>query len=138
MGGSGSGRPSENWRGGRKPKTAMAVVGTGLPEIPADMPIEVRPHWWRLIDMTQGVAFSQDTFALTELSWLLWRQQKFNEKLQAMPCDDELNRLSLAIGRAILILLGQFGLTPRSRQSLLVPRDEPDEEDELERLQRDF
>lgn len=70
---------------------------------------------------------------MAEAAWLLWRQHEFRKALLVMPLDDDLNRLSLAVGRSLSALLTQFGLTPRSRQILLVPREESevDEFDEL-------
>lgn len=139
MGGLGSGSfPDDGGthRGGRQKKSAVAVAGSGVPCRPDDMPAEVIPHWDRLDDLLSGVAYSQDSDAMAEAAYLLWRQQKFREALQEQPLDEDLNRLSLAVGRSLSALLTQFGLTPRSRQLLLVPR-EPEEKDEFEKLMED-
>lgn len=136
MGGRGSGSfpdDGSTHRGGRKKRSAVAVAGTGVPEKPADMPADVSACWDRLAETVQGVAFSQDTEAITEAAYLLARQERFRAALQDTPLDDELNRLSLAVGRALSTMLGQFGLTPRSRQILLVPREE-EAKDEYEKM----
>lgn len=136
MGGRGSGSfpdDGSTHRGGRQKKAAVAVVGSGSPVRP-DLPEAVLKHWDRLAEIVQGVAYEQDSEAMQEAAWLLWRQQKFHEALYALPLDEELNRLSLAVGRSLSALLTQFGMTPRSRQILLVPK-EAEEKDELEELQ---
>ncbi len=135
MGGPGSGWGSEDLGPGRKKKTAIAVVGSGSPVRPSNLPKEVAPHWDRLAEVVSGVAFSQDSEAMAEAAWLLFRQQKFREALLVMPLDDDLNRLSLAVGRSLSALLTQFGLTPRSRQILLVPKEET-EVDEFDALMK--
>ncbi len=134
MGGRGSGSFSEDThRGGRQKKSAVAVSGSGTPTPPKDLPESVRGHWWRFAEAVQGVAFEQDSEAITEAAYLMWRQQKFREALQDRPLDEDLNRLSLAVGRSLSAIMSQFGLTPRSRQILLVPKEE-EEKDELEKL----
>ncbi len=136
MGGPGSGSFSDDdyARPGRRKRAAVAVVGSGVPVRPDDMPEDVAKCWDRLAETVSGVAFSQDSEALTEAAWLLWRQGKFREALQANPVNEELNRLSLAVGRQLATLLAQFGLTPRSRQILLVPSKDDQEQDEFEKL----
>ena len=134
MGAKGSGGTMESR--GRKVKTAIAVVGSGVPEMPLGMTESVKPFWRRVVDVTAGVAFEQDSETLGELAQLLWRQSQFVECLEGDPLNDDMNRISLAIGRAILVLCSQFGLTPRSRQILLVPKEDVEEEDELEKLSR--
>ncbi len=137
MGGRGSGALPDDYgdshRGGRKKRAAVAVVGSGKPERPK-LPKDVAACWDKIAETVSGVAFSQDTEAITEAAWLLHRQQKFRKALQKSPLDEELNRLSLAVGRALMVLLGQFGLTPRSRQILLVPKEEEAEKDEFEKM----
>ncbi len=136
MGGFGSGSfpdDGSTHRGGRKKKSAVAVIGSGKPEKPK-LPKDVGLCWDRIAETVEGVAFSQDTEAITEAAWLLWRQQEFRKALKKTPLDEELNRLSLAVGRSLSALLAQFGLTPRSRQILLVPREEPEEKDEFEKM----
>jgi phage terminase small subunit len=136
MGGPGSGSfpdDGSSHRGGRKKRAAVAVVGTGNPEKPDGLPDGVGDCWDRIAETVQGVAFSQDSEAITEAAWLLWRQEQFREKLHEDPTSDELNRVSLAIGRALATMLTQFGMTPRSRQILLVPK-EPEEKDEFEKM----
>lgn len=134
MGGKGSGWGSEDVsRAGRKKKSAIAVSGSGTPTCPDDLPEAVKPYWWRFADVVQGIAFEQDTEAVTEAAYLLWRQQKFREALQSDPLNDEMNRLSLAVGRSLSAIMTQFGMTPRSRQILLVPKEE-EPKDEFEEL----
>jgi len=139
VGGRGSGSFPDDGRvhrGGRQKKAAVAVSGSGTPCRPEDMPEEVVPHWERLEELLSGVAYAQDSDAMTEAAYLMWRQQKFREALQGNPLDEDLNRLSLAVGRSLSAMLSQFGMTPRSRQILLVPR-EPEEKDEFERMMED-
>lgn len=137
MGGRGSGSfPDDGGvhRGGRQKRAAVAVAGSGSPVRPDGLPVGVAECWERLAETVSGVAYSQDSEAMTEAAWLLWRQGKFRESLLADPCNEELNRLSLAVGRQLAVLLSQFGLTPRSRQILLVPSKEDQEKDEFEKL----
>lgn len=134
MGGPGSGRISPSGSEGRdrRRKSAMSVVGVGVPDKPPDLPPAVAEFWDRLVELTQGVTFSQDSAAIAELAWLTWRQSKFREALADEPLDENLNRTSLAIGRAMSALWAQFGMSPRARQILLVPHTEPEEIDELD------
>ncbi len=140
MGGIGSGQyqGNSNWRGGKSKKTAVQVAGSGTPQMPEDLDKEARVHWHRIVELTQGVAFEQDSNAIAELARLCARQDAFNTALEKDPLNESLNRTSLAIGRAMHSLRLQFGLTPRSRQILVVPVDESEEPDELEILQRSF
>ena len=140
MGGAGSGQyPNNgNWRGGRKKQENIGVVGRGLPERPTTIPEPAIPFWDYLVDLTAGVAFSQDSYALASLASLMWRQCEITKRLQTDPVNEVLNRISLAIDRQSKSLFEQFGLTPKSRQLLQVIREDDDEEDELEKLQRSF
>lgn len=138
MGGPGSGSfpdDGSTHRGGRQKKSAVAVIGSGSPDKPDDLPADVSRCWDRLAEVVSGVAFSQDSEAITEAAWLLARQQKFRNALEKDPLDEELNRLSLAVGRAMSAIFTQFGMTPRSRQILLVPRED-EEVDEFEEFNR--
>jgi hypothetical protein len=135
MGGFGSGSfpdDGSTHRGGRKKRAAVAVAGSGKPDRPK-LPKEVGLCWDRIAETVEGIAFAQDSEAITEAAWLLWRQQEFRKALKKTPLDEELNRLSLAVGRSLSALFSQFGLTPRSRQILLVPREE-EEKDEFEKM----
>lgn len=135
MGGRGSGSfpdDGSSHRGGRKKRAAIAVAGSGYPVRP-ELPDGVAACWDRLADTVTGVAFSQDSEAMTEAAWLMWRQQQFHAALLSDPLNDDLNRVSLAVGRSLSALLTQFGMTPRSRQILLVPK-EPEEKDEFEKM----
>jgi hypothetical protein len=137
MGGRGSGSfpdDGSSHRGGRSKKAAVAVTGGGEPVMPPNLPREVAFYWDRFAEVVSGVAFSQDSEAMAEAAWLMWRQQKFHEALFFNPLDEDLNRLSLAVGRSLSALLTQFGMTPRSRQILLVPREEQ-EKDEFEQME---
>lgn len=118
---------------GRKSNATLGVRGTGAPELPDGLNEGVKACWHEIVELTSGVTFSQDSIAITEAARLLWRQRKFAEALDDNPTDDDLNRLSLAVGRQLNIILGQLGLTPRSRQSLMVPVD--DEPEKKSRLQ---
>lgn len=138
MGGIGSGSlPGTNQGGGRSKTAAVAVCGSGVPIRPDDMPSEVAEIWQRVFDLTTGVAFEQDSDAVAETAWLIWRQVKFREALAERPLDTELNKQSLSIGRALNALLVQFGLTPRSRQVLVVPKVEV-EVDPLDALRAEY
>jgi hypothetical protein len=136
MGGRGSGSFPDDGsahRGGRKKRAAVAVAGSGLPVRPDGLPDDVAMCWDRLAETVSGVAYSQDSEAMVEAAWLLWRQEQFRAALLEQPLDEELNRLSLAVGRSLSALLTQFGMTPRSRQILLVPKEE-EAKDEFEQL----
>lgn len=140
MGGPGSGSQpdSPTHRGGRTKKSAVAVCGNGVPLKPDDMPTEVAAIWDRVFDLLSGVAFEQDSDAVEELADLLWRQSEHRKALRERPLDIDLNKQSLAIGRAVNTLLFQFGLTPRSRQVLLVPKEEAKEVDPFDALQAEY
>tara|TARA_R110000868_G_scaffold10752_4_gene52191 strand:- start:73 stop:498 length:426 start_codon:yes stop_codon:yes gene_type:complete len=140
MGGPGSGSfpDNPNHRGGRSKKAAVQVCGTGVPIKPDDMLHEVSEIWNRVYDLVAGVAFEQDSDAVAELAWLLWRQGKLREALYVRPLDIDLNKQSLAIGRSLNTLLFQFGLTPRSRQVLLVPKEEAKEVDPFDALKAEY
>lgn len=142
MGGPGSGQypgnSTENMRGGRPKKAAVSVCGTGVPVMPKTLPDSVAREWTRIEEMTRGVAFEQDSDAVTELAWLTWLQEEKRTALLLRPLDGETNRQYLAIGRSLRELWGQFGLTPRSRQVLLVPKEDQPELDPLEQLQSGY
>jgi len=136
MGGRGSGSfpdDGSTHRGGRSKKAAVVVTGNGVPVCPSDLSESVKQYWWQVADQVQGVAFEQDSDAITEMAWLMYRQNEYRQGFLANPTDEVANRTSLAIGRAIKDLWVQFGMTPRSRQVLLVPRED-DEQDDLEQL----
>lgn len=124
------GNPNSGWKStaGRKAKSAVAVEGIGVPEKPTGLPSDVSEAWDVLVTLTSGVCFSQDAELLLECATLQVRQAAFRRELSLKPTDPELNRLSLAIGRALLVALGKLGLTPRDRQILLIPRPEQDED----------
>jgi len=132
MGGAGSGRVNEPR--GRKPKAAVNVVGSGVPCPATELPADVQASFDRLAQLTSGTTFSQDSIAIELAARLMVRSSKLDDAITAKPDDAELHRLSLAIGRQLMALLGKFGLTPRDRQVLLVPRDDSPEMDDLERL----
>lgn len=140
MGGPGSGSfpDNPNHGGGRSKKAAVNVCGTGVPVRPDGMPDEVASIWQRVFDLTAGVAFEQDSDSVAELADLLWRQSEHRKALRDRPLDIDLNKQSLAIGRAVNTLLFQFGLTPRSRQVLLVPKEESQELDPFDQLKAEY
>lgn len=136
MGGPGSGSfpdDGSTHRGGRKKKAAVAVTGSGLPVKPRGLSKDESKCWDDLNQQVSGIAFEQDSDALTELACLTVRQRAYLKAIRKDLLNSDLNRESLAIGRAIVPLRGKFGLTPRDRQLLLVPREEA-EKDELEKL----
>lgn len=140
MGGPGSGSfpDNPNQRGGRTKKAAVQVCGTGVPIKPDGMPSDIAVIWDRVFDLLSGVAFEQDSDAVAELADLLWRQGEYRKALRERPLDIDLNKQSLAIGRAVNTLLVQFGLTPRSRQVLLVPKVEVAEVDPFDALRAEY
>lgn len=120
---------------GRKPKTSVGVCGTGVPEMPKSVSKEVKAAWDKIVELTSGVTFSQDSIAILEAARLMARQEWFAVALEEDPLNDDLNRLSLAVGRQLNMILGQLGLTPRARQSLLIPKkDEPEKKSRLQQL----
>lgn len=138
MGGRGSGRVPEGSKGlpsgqGRKKTTAVAVVGSGEPVMPRDMPDRVQECWFRLIDATAGIAHEQDTEMLVEASYLLYQREQLRNEICYDPTNIDLTKLNLTIGRSLFVILSHFGLTPRSRQLLLIPKQE-EEQDEFEKL----
>lgn len=140
MGGPGSGaKPGQNsnHRGGMPKKAAVAVAGSGVPVKPTDLPREIDSVWDEIAEQVQGVAFAQDSDAITEMAWLTWQKRELQQALLDTPCDDEKTRLNLAVGRSLSTLWTQFGLTPMSRQRLLVPKEDDDELDDYEQLLKD-
>lgn len=136
MGGKGSGSfpDNPNHRGGREKKSAVSVVGTGLPEKPDDLPPGVEKEWYRLVELTQGVTFSQDSDILGDLAWMCWQHNKYRLLIRDDPTNSELLKDANSIQRQKTILYGQLGLTAKARGLLLVPSNEAEEEDELERV----
>lgn len=112
---------------GRKKTRAVSVVGTGKPSIPPGLPDDVQKAFEALAKLTAGLTFEQDGRTMLDAAHLIARQDKFQTALLANPLDEKLNRMSLAIGRQLILLLGKLGLNPRDRQSLLAPEtdDEP-------------
>ncbi len=131
MGGPGSGRANESR--GRKPKAAMNVVGTGVPCPVTELPEDVAAAFNRLAELTSGVSFSQDSIAIELAARLMCRLAKLDALIDKGVDSQSTHRLALAIARQLTALLAQFGLTPRARQVLLVPREEEGEIDELEK-----
>jgi hypothetical protein len=138
MGGRGSGQypGNANQRGGKTKKSAIDVVGRGHPVMPADFPEEAKDFWYDIVDQTDGVAFSQDSAAIATLAGYYWRRTKFDEALRQDPLDHQLNVDANSLDRCILRMWEKFGLTPRDRQVLVVPTEEVEELDELEKLQQ--
>lgn len=129
MGGTGSGsQPDWKPKPGRRKQAAVTVAGTGVPQKPERLSAEASSVWDMLVKATAGTAFSQDSIALESVVSLVVRQRAINEALDAKPADADLNYLSLAIGRQLLASLAKFGLSPRDRQVLLVPKEEPEPE----------
>lgn len=136
MGGRGSGAlpgDTSNHGGGRPKRAAVAVVGSGSPIKPDDLPMAVSECWDQIAEKLSGLVYSQDSDALTYAAWLMWQQQQYRDALLVNPLDEELTRLSLAVGRSLSALWSQFGMTPRSRQLLLAPKQE-EELDEFEEM----
>jgi len=138
MGGKGSGSLPDDvlGRGGRAKKAAIAVPGKGVPIKSEHLPFDVADCWDEIVPQLEGVAFEQDSDAIEEMAWLTWQQRQYRQALLMQPLDEDLTRLNLAVGRSLSALRTQFGLTPRSRQLLLVPKEE-EELDEFEQMMKD-
>ena len=136
MGGVGSRSYSDNLdRGGRPKKSAVAVCGTGIPEMPDGLPADVQQAWQRIAEMTSGVTFSQDSMAITEAARLAVWKDKLSQCVETNPADLVLGKMALSVGRQLLVVMAKLGLTPRDRQSLVVPRkDEPESKSRLAQL----
>lgn len=138
MGGKGSGaQPGQNsnHRGGMPKKAAVAVVGSGVPILPENFTDEEFSNWEFIVELTGGVACSQDSLALCELAQLMELQVELRQERRDGNKDPEIVRLIHANGRAMQWIWTQFGLTPRSRQVLLVPKEE-EELDEFEQMMK--
>jgi hypothetical protein len=119
MGGIGSGQYMKTR--GDENKTTL-VRGTGIPDMPKGLSKEVQEKWRYVCDLTTGVTFSQDSAAILEAARLMVRQDSINEELDTNPeTNIELARLSLAVSRQLMTVLGKLGLTPRDRQMIQVP-----------------
>ena len=119
MGGVGSGQYQKN--NDRESKTT-SVRGTGKPQMPEGLSREISVAWERVCELTAGVTFSQDGDAILEAARLIVRQNAINEELDTNhSIDVELARLSLAVSRQLMTVLGKLGLTPRDRQMIQVP-----------------
>ena len=135
MGGPGSGWGADEpaSRAGRKKRSAVAVCGSGVPEKPKDISPEMSAHWDRVSELVSGSAFSQDSLAMEEIAEMLTIRDRLSGVVSANPSDLDAIRTRLAVGRQLGALFSKFGLTPRDRQVLLVPRED-DEADDLEKL----
>lgn len=119
MGGIGSGQYMKTR--GDENKTTL-VRGTGSPEMPKGLSKEVQAAWKYVCELTTGVTFSQDAAAILEAARLMVRQDAINEELDTSPeTNIDLARLSLAVSRQLMTVLGKLGLTPRDRQMIQVP-----------------
>lgn len=139
MGGRGSGSfpdDGSTHRGGRQKKSAVAVSGSGFPVKPRVIADSLSDVWEEISDRLAGVAFEQDSAAVYRLALLTYQQDQIDERWFHEPCDEDLSKQSLAVGRQLIMLWGQFGMTPRSRQILLVPKEE-EEADEFEKMMKD-
>jgi hypothetical protein len=142
MGGRGSGSLPDDGsvhRGGRAKKSAVAVSGSGLPVKPPGMSRRSSDLWDRLNDLLAGVAFEQDSHALWRIAVLMERQEQLDELTDDLMQGEDIEgidkavRIGLAVERSLDTKCGKFGMTPRERQILLVPKEE-EERDELEQL----
>lgn len=133
MGGKGSGSASDNHRGGRSKKTAVAVTGRGVPLMPPHMDKKAKPYWDYLTDILSQVACYEDSDAIAEMaSVMMIRKQLFDEVL-ADPTENPLiNKLFKAL-RMMNEYRVKFGMTPRDRNLLLTAGDE-EEADELDEI----
>jgi hypothetical protein len=103
--------------------------------MPDGLPADVQQAWQRIAEMTSGVTFSQDSIAITEAARLAVWKDKLSQCVETNPADLELGKMALSVGRQLLVVMAKLGLTPRDRQSLVVPRkDEPESKSRLAQL----
>jgi hypothetical protein len=135
MGGPGSGWGADEpaSRAGRKKRNAVSVCGSGEPIKPSGISPDVSAAWDRVVEVTEGTTFSQDSLAIEEMADLLAMRDTLRNQIKANPADLDIVRTRLAVGRGLTAMFAKFGLTPRDRQVLLVPRED-DEKDDLEQL----
>lgn len=128
MGGIGSGsQPDWKPKPGRRKRQAVAVSGTGEPMKPDGLSAEGSKVWQSLVEALKGTAFMQDSIAMEAAVSLVVRHRAMNRELDKDPTNVQLNRISLAVGRQLAAVLAKFGMTPRDRQVLLVPKADDDE-----------
>jgi phage terminase small subunit len=113
---------------GRPKKSAVAVAGSGSPVKPDWLPDECEKLWQDIADVVQGVAFEQDSIAIAMMAELLERYHALARVVRSDKSDHDSLRSWLAVGRPLKILMGDFGMTPRSRQILLVPKEDEDKD----------
>jgi hypothetical protein len=95
--------------------------------------------WDHLAELLSGVAYEQDSHALWRIAVLMERQEQLDELVEDMLHGEDIDgidkatRMSLAVERSLDTKCGKFGMTPRERQILLVPKEE-EELDDLEHL----
>jgi hypothetical protein len=120
----------------------MAVAGCGVPVMPDGLRDDAIEQWEIMAALLSGVAFEQDSFVLGRIAVWIARLAQLDAAVNALDClvdaeeCDKLLRLMLAVERNIDNKCAKFGLTPRDRQLLLIPK--PVEElDEFEQMMKD-
>jgi phage terminase small subunit len=133
MGGPGSRSfpDSPNHRGGRS-KRASVFAGSGEPEMPADLPDEIQDVWYRITHQLRGVVTSQDSYSVGALARLQWQYNRLWKRLQVKPSDEKAAAMSLRVGRALIAMWGQFGMTPKARTLLMIPDNDEADVDPLD------
>lgn len=144
MGGKGSGSFSDDGiahRGGRKKKSAIAVSGSGEPVKVPGLSKGASTIWDRIAEVVSGVAFVQDSEALGVMAELMHDDRALRQCMNELPVGSEeydvVKRLQLANIRAIKDSMNHFGMTPRTRQLLLVPKEERELDEYEKMLQED-
>lgn len=136
MGGPGSGSfpdDGSTHRVGRKKRAAVAVAGSGIPVRPAGLSDEEAACWDEIAESVQGVAYSQDSQAMKQMAIWTCRLDTLNEALRGDPLNVDLMKMANTALIRLSALWSRFGMDPRSRQILLVPKEE-EEKDEFERM----
>ena len=153
MGGKGSGSfpdDGSTHRGGRAKKSALAVTGSGLPVMPDSLSGRAKEYWHALNDRLSGVVFEQDSYILGRMAIWMATLERLDGDLAVLQdgvsdADDgdgdgeaveKLIRTMLAVERNLDTKCAKFGMTPRDRQILLMPKEE-EELDEFEQMMKD-
>lgn len=151
MGGKGSGAlpgQNSNHRGGQQKKAAVAVVGSGSPVMPTKLSQHAVEYWEVLVERLSGIVFEQDSHVLGRMAVWMAQLERLDGDLAVLQdgvsSDDDgdgdgeavesLIRTMLAIERNLDTKCAKFGMTPRDRQLLLVPKEEDEELDDFEQL----
>lgn len=153
MGGRGSGSLPDDigsHRGGRSKKSALAVTGSGAPVMPRALSADAAYHWELLTERLSGVVFEQDSHILGRMAIWMSQLTRLDGDLAVLQdgvsseddgdgdgeAVERLIRTMLAIERNLDTKCAKFGMTPRDRQLLLMPKEE-EELDAFEQMIKD-